>query len=86
MGADRLKEVDEAFAIRQNNLYPPQHWLLVDDVITTEATIVSCGKPFWRIVEVASVLYRLPVGCLENIALLSPQKIGMINREVLFVL
>ena len=43
-GLDRLKEVDEAFAIRQNNLYPPQHWLLVDDVITTGATIVSCGK------------------------------------------
>lgn len=43
-GLDRFKEVDEAFAIRQNNLYPPQHWLLVDDVITTGATIVSCGK------------------------------------------
>lgn len=43
-GLDCFKEVDEAFAIRQNNLYPPQHWLLVDDVITTGATIVSCGK------------------------------------------
>ena len=45
---DRFKEVDEAFAIRQNSLYPPQHWLLVDDVITTGATIVSCGKTILR--------------------------------------
>ena len=45
---DRFKEVDEAFAIRQNSLYPPQHWLLVDDVITTGATIVNCGKTILR--------------------------------------
>ena len=45
---DRLKEVDRAFATHQNCHYPPQHWLLVDDVITTGATIVSCGKTILR--------------------------------------
>ena len=37
-------EVDEAFAIRQDSRYAPRHWLLVDYVITTGATISSCGN------------------------------------------
>ena len=43
-GTDRFVEVDEAFAVRQDGHYPPRHWLLVDDVITTGATISSCGN------------------------------------------
>lgn len=41
---DRWKEVEEAFVVNQAQHYSPQHWLLVDDVITTGATISSCGK------------------------------------------
>ena len=45
---DRFSEVDDAFGIYQNCNYPSQHWLLVDDFITTGTTIVSCGKTILR--------------------------------------
>ena len=41
---DRWKEVEEAFGVNKDRHYVPQHWLLDDDVITTGATISSCGK------------------------------------------
>ena len=39
--SERWKEIDQAFALQQNKYYPAQHWLLVDDIITTGATISS---------------------------------------------
>ena len=42
--SDRLQEIVNAFALNKNQHYPAQHWLLVDDVITTGATILSCGN------------------------------------------
>lgn len=42
--SERWKEIDQAFALQQNKYYPAQHWLLVDDIITTGATISSCGN------------------------------------------
>ncbi|NBS18209.1 MAG: ComF family protein [Flavobacteriia bacterium] len=42
--ADRWKEVASAFEVHKNHNYQSLHWLLVDDVITTGATLVSCGS------------------------------------------
>ena len=38
----RLKEVEHAFDIKTNITY--EHLLLVDDVITTGATLTDCGN------------------------------------------
>jgi ComF family protein len=42
--SQRWIEIEDAFEVNQSQKYPPQHWLLVDDVITTGATISSCGN------------------------------------------
>ena len=42
--ADRWEEVDQAFAVNRKKSYSFKHWLLVDDVITTGATLSSCGN------------------------------------------
>tara|TARA_B100001063_G_C16778398_1_gene568062 strand:- start:14016 stop:14276 length:261 start_codon:yes stop_codon:yes gene_type:complete len=52
-GLNRLKELDEAFAIRQIGRYHPKYWLLLDDVITTGGAIVSCGKTILKVYGVS---------------------------------
>nr|WP_294904424.1 phosphoribosyltransferase family protein [uncultured Lacibacter sp.] len=41
--AERIKNVDESFALTEATLLSGKHVLLVDDVITTGATMEACG-------------------------------------------
>jgi predicted amidophosphoribosyltransferase len=42
--ADRWEEIDRAFAVNRKKSYSFKHWLFVEDVITTGATLSSCGN------------------------------------------
>ncbi len=41
---DRFGEMEKAFVLTANRALKNPHWLLVDDIITTGATLQSCGK------------------------------------------
>ena len=41
---DRFAEMEAAFAINPELSIEAPHWLLVDDVLTTGATLQSCGQ------------------------------------------
>lgn len=49
--AERWKNVSSIFCVTQANLLQQKHILLVDDVITTGATIESCGQEIIKAVD-----------------------------------
>jgi ComF family protein len=58
---ERWKNVESVFKIKDETLFKNRHILLVDDVITTGATIISCAQTLKQIkgvkVSVASLAY-----------------------------
>jgi len=41
---DRFEEMHQAFRWTEQSLFNKPHWLLVDDIIMTGATLQSCEK------------------------------------------
>lgn len=62
--SERWKNVEDIFAVRRPETLTGKHILLVDDVLTTGATIVSCGK---------AIVEAVP-GCRLSIATLAVSK------------
>ena len=46
---ERFENVGEVFAIRQADLLEGKHLLLVDDVMTTGATLEMCGQQLLQV-------------------------------------
>ena len=42
--SNRWEEVKDAFSVNFESKHEGSHWLLIDDVISTGAALVSCGK------------------------------------------
>jgi ComF family protein len=59
--SDRFEEMHQAFQRTQVDPFEKPHWLLVDDIITTGATLQSCGKSM--LVAPKSKLSILAIGC-----------------------
>jgi len=57
----RFENVDKVFALDNEDVYRDKHILIVDDVITTGATIVACAEAFDHIpgckISVASIAF-----------------------------
>jgi ComF family protein len=58
---ERWENVEEVFALREPTVFEGKHILLVDDVITTGATLEACGKIILQApgtkLSVASIAY-----------------------------
>lgn len=59
--SDRFEEMHQSFQRPQKDPFEKPHWLLVDDIITTGATLQSCGKSM--LVAPKSKLSILAIGC-----------------------
>jgi len=61
--ADRISNVESAFSITQTSNLKGKHILLVDDVITTGATLEACGLRLWNAgiasLSIATIAYAV---------------------------
>ena len=61
---ERFENVGEVFAIRQADLLEGKHLLLVDDVMTTGATLEMCGQQLLQVQGVSLSLATMAIADL----------------------
>jgi predicted amidophosphoribosyltransferase len=59
---NRWKNIESAFQVKESNALKGQHILLVDDVVTTGATLEACAQTLLQIpsvkISIATIAFR----------------------------